>query len=173
MLVLLLPPVSKPMYSSPQLPLARVPTSTMDRPESGELESSLLQLINDHHHHSLSVREHTEKAKKEAIRSAVRVSDLLVDAVNQGVQESFVNEKRIELETRALAVTVMRFAKQTDQWLAASHTINTAVKVHDFVIQTLSVLATIEEIGDFENWMKTMEFDCKSISAAICNIHQA
>ncbi|XP_058198733.1 biogenesis of lysosome-related organelles complex 1 subunit 1 [Rhododendron vialii] len=145
------------MYSSPQLPLARVPTSAMDRPESGGLESSLLQLINDHHHHSLSTREHAEKAKKAAIRSAVRVSDLLVDAVNGGVQESFVNEKRIELEIRALAVTVVRFAKQTDQWLAASHTINTAVK----------------EIGDFENWMKTMEFDCKSISAAICNIHQA
>lgn len=86
----------------------------------------------------------TEKAKKVAIRSAVRVSDLLVDAVNGGVQESFVNEKLIELETRALAVTVMRFAKQTDQWLAASHTINTAVKVHNFVIQSLSVLATLE-----------------------------
>ena len=30
-----------------------------------------------------------------------------------------------------------------------------------------------QEIGDFENWMKTMEFDCKSISAAIYNIHQS
>ncbi|GMP95895.1 hypothetical protein CsSME_00044767 [Camellia sinensis var. sinensis] len=77
--------------------------------------------------------------------------------VNGGVQESFVNEKRIELEIRSLAATIMRFAKQTDQWLAASRSINTAIK----------------EIGDFENWMKTMEFDCKSISAAICNIHQA
>jgi hypothetical protein len=129
----------------------------MDRPELGGLESSLIQLINDHHHQSLSLREQTEKAKKEAIRSAVRVSDLFVNAVNGGVQESFVNEKRIELEIRALASTVMRFAKLTDQWLAASHSINTAIK----------------EIGDFENWMKTMEFDCKSISAAICNIHQA
>ncbi|KAH7836504.1 hypothetical protein Vadar_002171 [Vaccinium darrowii] len=147
------------MYSTTsQLPLARVsPFPIMDRPELGGLESSLIQLINDHHHQSLSLREQTEKAKKEAIRSAVRVSDLLVNAVNGGVQESFVNEKRIELEIRALASTVMRFAKLTDQWLAASHSINTAIK----------------EIGDFENWMKTMEFDCKSISAAICNIHQA
>lgn len=71
----------------------------------------------------------TEKSKKDAIRNAERVSDLLVDAVNGGVQECFINEKRIELEIRALAATITRFMKQTDQWLAATHTINTAVKV--------------------------------------------
>ncbi|KAK4382214.1 Biogenesis of lysosome-related organelles complex 1 subunit [Sesamum angolense] len=92
--------------------------------EVGSLEASLLQIINDHNHASVELREHTEV---------------------------FINEKRIEMEIRALAATIMRFSKQTDQWLAASHAINNAVK----------------EIGDFENWMKTMELDCKSISAAI------
>ena len=70
-----------------------------------------------------------EKAKKDAIQKAVRVSDLLVDAVNGGVQESFINEKRIEYEIRALAATITRFMKQTDQWLTATHALNTAVKV--------------------------------------------
>ncbi|KAI7983591.1 Biogenesis of lysosome-related organelles complex 1 subunit 1 [Camellia lanceoleosa] len=129
----------------------------MATPELGALDTSLVQFISDHQHNSLRLRDRTEGAKKDAIRSAIRVSDLLVDAANGGVQESFVNEKRIELETRALAATVMRFVKQTDRWLAASHAINTAIK----------------EIGDFENWMRTMEFDCKSVSAAIYNIHQA
>ncbi|KAK3022935.1 hypothetical protein RJ639_046753 [Escallonia herrerae] len=128
------------MYS-PQLPAARArvlfPSQTVQpNVETGTLEASLLQLMSDHHHTSPRLREHngadtgyvifqTEKAKKDAIIAAMRVSDLLVDTVNGGVQESFVNEKRIE------------------------------------------------EIGDFENWMKTMEFDCKSITTAICNIHQA
>ncbi|XP_030503097.1 biogenesis of lysosome-related organelles complex 1 subunit 1 isoform X2 [Cannabis sativa] len=94
--------------------------------------------------------------KKDAIKNAARVSNLLVDAVNGGVQECFVNEKRIELEIRALTATITRFMKQTDQWLTATHAFNSAVK----------------EIGDFENWMKTMEFDCKSVVAAIHNIHQ-
>ncbi|XP_047320262.1 biogenesis of lysosome-related organelles complex 1 subunit 1-like [Impatiens glandulifera] len=97
-----------------------------------------------------------ERVKKEAIKNSVRVSDLLVDAVNGSVQEAFIYEKRIELETRDLDTSVARFGKQTDQWLAASHGINTALK----------------EIGDFENWMKTMEYDCKRISAAICNIYK-
>ncbi|XP_011080748.1 biogenesis of lysosome-related organelles complex 1 subunit 1 isoform X2 [Sesamum indicum] len=104
--------------------------------EVGSLEASLLQMINDHNHASVELRENT---------------------VNGGVQEVFINEKRIEMEIRALAATIMRFSKQTDQWLTASHAINNAVK----------------EIGDFENWMKTMELDCKSISAAICNILRA
>uniref|UniRef100_A0A0E0DIY5 Uncharacterized protein n=1 Tax=Oryza meridionalis TaxID=40149 RepID=A0A0E0DIY5_9ORYZ len=29
------------------------------------------------------------------------------------------------------------------------------------------------EIGDFENWMKIMDFDCKSINAAVPNIYQS
>ncbi|KAL5582886.1 hypothetical protein UlMin_015328 [Ulmus minor] len=143
------------MYST--IPIsARARVSPFSDPEPGGLEASLLQLVNDHHHSSLQLRELAEKAKKDAIRNASRVSDLLVDAVNGGVQECFINEKRIELETRALAATISRFAKQTDQWLAASHALNNVVK----------------EIGDFENWMKTMEFDCKNIVAAIHNIHQ-
>lgn len=36
-------------------------------------------------------------------------------------------------------------------------------------VRTFSVM---QEIGDFENWMKTMEYDCKSINAAVRNIHQ-
>ncbi|PIN13455.1 General control of amino-acid synthesis 5-like 1 [Handroanthus impetiginosus] len=125
--------------------------------EAGSLEASLLQMISDHNQGSVQLREHTEKAKKEAIQKAMHVSELLVNLVNGGIQEVFINEKRIEMEIRALAATIMRFSKQTDQWLAASHAVNNAVK----------------EIGDFENWMKTMELDCKSITAAICNIHQA
>ncbi|CAI9761269.1 unnamed protein product [Fraxinus pennsylvanica] len=126
------------------------------REEPVDLEASLLQMINDHNHTSAILRERTDKAKKKAIQTAVRVSDLLVNSVNEGVQQVFINEKRIEMEIRALAATIMQFTKQTDQWLTASHAINTAVK----------------EIGDFENWMKIMELDCKRISAAICNIHQ-
>ncbi|AQK82268.1 hypothetical protein ZEAMMB73_Zm00001d036836 [Zea mays] len=45
-----------------------------------------------------------ERAKKDALKSAVRVADLLVDTVDGGVRELFVNEKRIELEARALLV---------------------------------------------------------------------
>uniref|UniRef100_A0A7N0THG7 Biogenesis of lysosome-related organelles complex 1 subunit 1 n=1 Tax=Kalanchoe fedtschenkoi TaxID=63787 RepID=A0A7N0THG7_KALFE len=116
------------MYS-PQRPLAR-PRATFDAAGSnpGDLEESMLRLIHEHNQSSLKLRDSTEKAKKKSIRSAARVSELLVDTVNGGVQEAFVNEKRIEMEIRALTETIVRFGKQTDQWLAATHAINTAIK---------------------------------------------
>ncbi|XP_066393996.1 biogenesis of lysosome-related organelles complex 1 subunit 1-like isoform X2 [Miscanthus floridulus] len=122
-----------------------------------ELEDALLQIMQQHHHQSFHQRQQTERAK-DALRSAARVADLLVDTVDDGeVQELFVNEKRVELEARALLGTIARYRKQSDQWLAATNEINSVLK----------------EIGDFENWMKIMEFDCKSINAAIRNIHQS
>ncbi|WJX58439.1 hypothetical protein P8452_43894 [Trifolium repens] len=129
---------------------------TMDNTEPKGLEASLQNLIHLHHHKSLILANQSEKSKKDAIKKAERVSDLLVEAVNGGVQDSFIYQKRIELEIRALANTITRFTKQTDQWLNATHSLNTALK----------------EIGDFENWMKVMEYDFKSINAAIQNIHQ-
>ncbi|WCJ34711.1 Biogenesis of lysosome-related organelles complex 1 subunit 1 [Euphorbia peplus] len=148
------------MHSS-QLPLARPRAASpweieKPQPQPGSLEASLLQLMHEHHQKSRLLRENTEKAKKDATLKAVNVAKLLMDAVNGGVQECYINEKRIELEIRALAATISRFMGQTNQWLTATHAINSAIK----------------EIGDFENWMKTMEFDCKNINAAICNIHQ-
>ncbi|MCL7043638.1 hypothetical protein MKW94_002722 [Papaver nudicaule] len=92
------------------------------------LESSLIQLIQDHNLTTIKTREQTDKAKKNALKSAIRVSDLLVDTVNGGVQETFLNQKRIEHEIIALTATTIRFTKQTDQWLTASHAINSALK---------------------------------------------
>ena len=72
---------------------------------------------------------HTDKAKKDALRTGVHVSELLVDSVNGGVEEAFINEKRIGFEIRALVSTIIRYKKQMNQWLAASHAMNSVLKV--------------------------------------------
>ncbi|XP_039794822.1 biogenesis of lysosome-related organelles complex 1 subunit 1-like isoform X2 [Panicum virgatum] len=92
-----------------------------------DLEEALLQIV---HRQSLRQRQLTERAKEDALRSAARVADVLVDAVDGGVQELFVNEKRIELEARALLGTIARYRRQTDQWLAATNEINSVLKSH-------------------------------------------
>ncbi|KAH9314499.1 hypothetical protein KI387_023126, partial [Taxus chinensis] len=68
------------------------------------------------------------KAKKDAVTAASRVSELLVDSVNSEVQESFINEKRIEFEARSLASTVQRYTKQTNQWLTVVRALDSALK---------------------------------------------
>lgn len=123
------------MSSPPQILPARrrvqdtAETEKAQADAAGGLEASLLQLIQNHQHSSLQLREQTERAKKDSIHRARRVSDLLMEALNGGVQESYVIEKRIELEIRTLAATIAKFMKQTDQWLATTHAINTAIKV--------------------------------------------
>ncbi|XP_020420864.1 biogenesis of lysosome-related organelles complex 1 subunit 1 isoform X1 [Prunus persica] len=151
------------MYSLASLPLAHalVASSSSSRINPSDLEDSLLQLVQEHHHASLRIHNLTvivaEKAQNEATKKAVCVAELLVEAVNGGVKELVIKEKRTELEIRALTATISSFIQQTDRWLSLTCSINTAIK----------------EIGDFENWMKIMEFDSKSINAAIHNIHQA
>ena len=97
----------------------------------------------------------TEKAKKEA----VRVADLLVDEVNGGVQESFVNEKRIEMEIRGLAASIVRFMKQSDQWLTATHSINTAIKVCLSLNYSLLFLNYWDFKFMIELWIKEFKYD--------------
>ncbi|KAL9229537.1 hypothetical protein vseg_004994 [Gypsophila vaccaria] len=123
---------------------------------SNRLEASLADMLHQHHISAASLRLQTETAKKEAMRAGARVSELLVATVNGGVEECFLNEKQIELEIRSMSATVARFQKQTHQWLTASRALNDAIK----------------EIGDFENWINVMLFDCHNITAAIRNIHQ-
>ncbi|CAN6454196.1 unnamed protein product [Victoria cruziana] len=120
----------------------------------GSLEVSLLRLVEDYHNKTYLIRENAERSKKAAFSAAQRTSELLLDTVNGGVQVSFTNEKLVEAEIRALAVTVARYLKQTNQWLAISCSMNSILK----------------EIGDFENWMKTMDYECKSINAALTKI---
>ncbi|KAL6630651.1 hypothetical protein ACP70R_028502 [Stipagrostis hirtigluma subsp. patula] len=103
------------------------------------LDEALLQIVHQHHHQALRQRQQTERAKKDALRSAVRVADLLVDTVDGGVQELFVNEKRIELEARALLGTIARYRKQTDQWLAATSAINSVLKCGYLFLGTSSI----------------------------------
>ncbi|KAG6497461.1 hypothetical protein ZIOFF_045361 [Zingiber officinale] len=125
-------PQFSPQKASQQelLPSGRIPGAMEGvKTEVGSLESSLLQIVQEHQRRSICIREKTDKAKKDALQTAIRVSELLVETVNGQVEATFINEKRIELEIRALVSTIMRYKKQTDQWLAASHAMNTVIKV--------------------------------------------
>jgi hypothetical protein len=93
------------------------------------LEASFANMMQQHAHHSAHLRDRVQTSKKAALEAAAAVSDLLVESINGGVQEVFVNEKQIEMEARSMSVTVQRFSKQTSQWLNVIHTFDSALKV--------------------------------------------
>ncbi|XP_024523298.1 biogenesis of lysosome-related organelles complex 1 subunit 1 [Selaginella moellendorffii] len=107
--------------------------------------------MRDRAQRSAAIRQRIDRDRKEALASAAQVSKLLERGLNAGVQEVFANEKRIESETRAVAMTVQRAVKQSNQWMSLFHSFDTALK----------------EIGDFENWIKIMERDCEEIQSAL------
>uniref|UniRef100_A0A804PWV3 Biogenesis of lysosome-related organelles complex 1 subunit 1 n=1 Tax=Zea mays TaxID=4577 RepID=A0A804PWV3_MAIZE len=117
-----------------------------------DLEEALLRIVQQHHHQSLCQRQQTERAKKDALKSAVRVADLLVDTVDGGVRELFVNEKRIELEARALLGTIARYRRQTDEWLAATSEINSALKLINSFIPS-RFISPVPNTVEFADWI--------------------
>ncbi|XP_024519300.1 biogenesis of lysosome-related organelles complex 1 subunit 1 [Selaginella moellendorffii] len=118
---------------------------------AGGLDAAFLELMRDRAQRSAAIRQRIDRDRKEALASAAQVSKLLERGLNAGVQEVFANEKRIESETRAVAMTVQRAVKQSNQWMSLFHSFDTALK----------------EIGDFENWIKIMERDCEEIQSAL------
>ena len=63
----------------------------------------------------------------------------------------FNNQRVIEAEARELQVQASQFAKQTARWVTL---------VNDFD-------RVLKEVGDFENWVKVMEWDMQAVSTSL------
>jgi len=74
-----------------------------------------------------------------------------VEHLNVGVATAYLNQKRLDSEAKNLNVAANNFSKQTQQWLTLIENFSSALK----------------ELGDVENWAKTIEKDMRSITAAL------
>lgn len=74
-----------------------------------------------------------------------------VEHLNIGVATAYINQKRLDAEAKNLNVNANNFAKQTHQWLT--------------LIENFS--SSLKELGDVENWAKTIEKDMKCVTAAL------
>jgi len=92
-----------------------------------------------------------ERCKKEAVAAATALTHALVDHLNSGVAQAYVNQKKLDTETKLLHANAAHFAKQTTLWLKLVEDFNTSLK----------------EIGDVENWAKSIEMDMRTISSAL------
>jgi hypothetical protein len=74
-----------------------------------------------------------------------------VEHLNINVATAYLNQKRLDAEAKNLNVAANNFAKQTQQWVTLIDQFSSALK----------------ELGDVENWAKTIEKDMSSITAAL------
>uniref|UniRef100_A0A7N4PWJ0 Biogenesis of lysosome-related organelles complex 1 subunit 1 n=1 Tax=Sarcophilus harrisii TaxID=9305 RepID=A0A7N4PWJ0_SARHA len=92
-----------------------------------------------------------EKRRREAIAAATCLTEALVDHLNVGVAQAYVNQRKLDHEVKTLQVQAAQFAKQTGQWIGMVENFNQALK----------------EIGDVENWARSIELDMRTIATAL------
>jgi len=117
----------------------------------------LSTLVKEHQTRQQVRKEDQEKKRKEAFTAASAVTHALVDHLNVGVAQAYLNQKRLDAEAKQLHLNATQFAKQTAQWLHLVENFNQALK----------------EIGDAENWAKSIEADMRTISSALDYAYKA
>lgn len=73
------------------------------------------------------------------------------------VAQAYLNQKRLDAEAKQLHIGASNFAKQTQQWLSLVETFSSALK----------------EIGDVENWARTIEGDVRTVAGALDSVYRA
>ncbi|KAL1463278.1 hypothetical protein WDU94_015044 [Cyamophila willieti] len=111
----------------------------------------LSSILKEHQAKQVNRKEEKEIRRKEALGAANELTHALVDHLNVGVAQAYLNQKKLDAEAKQLHTNAITFSKQTQQWLSLVDNFNSALK----------------EIGDVENWAKVIEEDMRVISAAL------
>lgn len=83
--------------------------------------------------------------------AANNLTTALVDHLNVGVAQAYLNQKRLDSEAKQLHLNATNFSKQTAAWLQLIDSFNTSLK----------------EVGDVESWAKSIETDMRAVSSTL------
>jgi len=111
----------------------------------------LSSLVKDHQAKTQALKQEQEKKKQEALTAANLLTQGMVDHLNVGVAQAYLNEKKLDTEMRTLTTNAAQFTKQTQQWLSLIENFNTALK----------------ELGHVQSWAKAIESDVKTITTSL------
>ncbi|KAF2880293.1 hypothetical protein ILUMI_25889 [Ignelater luminosus] len=116
----------------------------------------LSSMVKEHQVKQTTRKELQESKRKEAVAAASDLTQALVDHLNVGVAQAYLNQKRLDAEAKQLHSSAINFSKQTHQWLTLVETFSSALK----------------ELGDVENWAKTIEGDVRTITIALDSVYK-
>lgn len=108
-------------------------------------------MVKEHQIKQVIKRETQETKRQEACAAASELTQALVDHLNVGVAQAYLNQKKLDAEAKQLHVSATNFSKQTQHWVNLVDSFSSALK----------------ELGDVENWSKTIETDLRTITAAL------
>jgi len=111
----------------------------------------LSSLLKDHQAKQAAKKEQQEQLRKDALNAAGELTDALVDHLNVGVAQAYLNEKKLDTEARQLQQNAANFSRQAQQWLHLVENFSSALK----------------EVGDVENWARSIQNDLKMAETAL------
>ena len=86
--------------------------------------------------------------RKEASEKVAKLTSTLVSGINRGVLEVFENQKQVEKEAKILQKKVEDFKEESGKWVKSLEDFDESLKA----------------IGDFENYVMTLEKELVGIS---------
>mmetsp|Transcript_10328 Transcript_10328/g.28990 ORF Transcript_10328/g.28990 Transcript_10328/m.28990 type:complete len:129 (+) Transcript_10328:176-562(+) len=116
----------------------------------------LARMQKEHLEREASHRRDCERKRRIANESVGKLSDAMMESVNDGVSQIFSNQRRIEDESQKLRAQSARFAKQTSLWLQSME------KFYD----------SFKELGDVENWASIVEQDMRTVTTILEIVHK-
>ncbi|CAH1725368.1 unnamed protein product [Macrosiphum euphorbiae] len=111
----------------------------------------LSSLVKEHQVKQAARKESQDIKRKEAVNAANELTNALVEHLNVGVAQAYLNQKKLDAEAKQLHQSAIVFSKQTSQWLSLIDNFNSALK----------------ELGDVENWTRTIENDMQNITTTL------
>ena len=86
--------------------------------------------------------------RKDAAEKVANLTSTLVSGINRGVLEVFENQKQVEKEAKILQKKVEEFKEESGKWVKSLEDFDESLKA----------------IGDFENYVMTLEKELVGIS---------
>ncbi|XP_076046791.1 biogenesis of lysosome-related organelles complex 1 subunit 1 isoform X2 [Oratosquilla oratoria] len=111
----------------------------------------LSSMIKEHQAKQQARKEEQERRRKDAIQAANDLTQALVDHLNVGVAQAYLNQKRLDTEASQLEHNATNFQRQTSQWMGL----------------VASFADALKEVGHVHNWASTIEGDMRVVSSAL------
>jgi hypothetical protein len=111
----------------------------------------LSSLVREHQVRQGVKKEAQEAKKQEALAAANKLTVALVDHLNVGVAQAYLNQKRLDSEAKLLHQSATNFAKQTQSWLGVIESFNTSLK----------------ELGDISGWAGAIHQDLRTVASTL------
>lgn len=111
----------------------------------------LSAIVKEHQAKVQERRNSIEEKRKTAVDASVQLASALVDRLNLDVAQAYCNQRKLDAEAKQLHTNVQVLAKQTAQWTALMNNFN----------------STLKQLGDVENWSRTIEADMRQINSAL------